>query len=124
MKVILAIGTGSFIGGISRYLMSQFVQSRVPSDFPYGTMAVNILGCFLIGMVFAIGDNSSLSEEWKLFLTTGLLGGFTTFSAFSNETVQLLRDSQYITAGMYTAGSLGIGLIATFLGIVVVKAFV
>jgi CrcB protein len=87
MKIILAIGIGSFIGGILRYLLSLFIQNKFLSAFPFGTMSVNILGCFLIGLVFGLSDRGNISMEARLFLATGFLGGFTTFSAFSNETV-------------------------------------
>jgi CrcB protein len=119
----LAIGLGSFIGGVSRHLLTQFVQGRIVSVFPFGTFAVNIIGCFLIGIVFGLGEKSQLSDDWKLFLTTGLLGGFTTFSAFSNETIQLLRDSEYLHAAVYSASSVGTGLLATMLGIFIIKLF-
>ena len=82
MKIILAIGTGSFIGGILRYLLSQFIQTKFVSTFPFGTLGVNIIGCFLIGLVFGLADRGNLTQEWRLFLATGLIGGFTTFSAF------------------------------------------
>ncbi len=123
MRVLLAIGAGSFIGGVSRYLLSQFVQARYLSNFPYSTLLVNIIGCFLIGLVFGISDRAPLHPDWKLFLTTGILGGFTTFSAFSNETVQLLRSSQYMDAAFYSLGSVGSGILATFLGILITKLF-
>jgi fluoride exporter len=90
MKIILAIGTGSFIGGVLRYLLSQFVQTKFLSTFPFGTLTVNIIGCFLIGLVFGLTDRGNLTQEWRLFLATGLLGGFTTFSAFSIESLSLV----------------------------------
>jgi len=121
MKILLAIGTGSFLGGVFRYLLSQFVQTRVLSTFPYGTMIVNIIGCFLIGLVFGFSERGNLTQEWRLFLATGLLGGFTTFSAFSNETVGMLRDGQFFYASTYIVSSVIIGLIATFLGITIIK---
>jgi fluoride exporter len=121
MKMILAIGTGSFIGGISRYLLSLLIQNRVYSTFPFGTMGVNILGCFLIGIVFGFADRGNMSQEWRLFLATGVLGGFTTFSAFSNETVGMLRDGQLWYASAYVAGSVVLGLVATFIGIMIIK---
>ena len=121
MKLILAIGTGSFIGGILRYLLSQIIQAKFLSAFPFGTMGVNIIGCFLIGLVFGLADRGNLSQEWRLFLATGLLGGFTTFSAFSNETVSMLRDGQLGYAAIYISSSIIIGLIATFIGILLTK---
>jgi CrcB protein len=123
MKILFAIGTGSFIGGILRYLLSQFVQSKFLSAFPFGTLIVNIIGCFLIGMVFGLTDRGALTPEWRLFLATGLIGGFTTFSAFSLETVGLLRDGQLLYATAYIVGTVIIGLLATFIGISIIKLF-
>ena len=123
MKIILAIGTGSFIGGILRYLLSQFIQTKFVSTFPFGTLGVNIIGCFLIGLVFGLADRGNLTQEWRLFLATGLIGGFTTFSAFSIETVGLLRDGQLWYATAYIVASVIIGLLATFIGISIIKLF-
>src|SRR5450432_1642027 len=117
MKIILAIGIGSFIGSISRYLLSQFIQNKFLSAFPYGTLGVNVIGCFLIGIVFGLSERGNITLEWRLFLATGVLGGFTTFSAFSNETVSLLRDGQLWNAFTYIISSIFIGLLATFTGI-------
>jgi fluoride exporter len=121
MKILLAIGSGSFIGGVSRYLLSQLVQGRSGSSFPYGTLSVNMLGCFLIGVVFALSDRGNLSQEWRLFLATGILGGFTTFSAFSNESLAMIRDGQITYSIFYISGSVILGLIATFIGIMLIK---
>ncbi|HEY8936022.1 MAG TPA: fluoride efflux transporter CrcB [Cyclobacteriaceae bacterium] len=121
MKLTLVIGLGSFIGGIFRYLLSQVIQSRFLSVFPFGTLVVNIIGCFLIGIVFELNIKGSISHEWRLFLATGILGGFTTFSAFSNETVGMLRDGQIWHASMYVIASVVIGLISTFAGMTTVK---
>lgn len=123
MKIILAIGTGSFLGGVLRYWFSQSIQSRFLSAFPFGTLGVNIIGCFLIGVVFGISERGSMPHEWRLFLATGLLGGFTTFSAFSNETVVLLRDGQFFYASAYIVSSIAFALVATFLGISMIKLF-
>lgn len=121
MKLILAIGTGSFIGGILRYLLSQFIQTKFLSTFPFGTLTVNIIGCFLIGLVFGFSDRGNLTPEWRLFLATGLLGGFTTFSAFSNETVSMLHDGQLWYATAYVSSSVIVGLVATFIGFSITK---
>lgn len=121
MKIILAIGIGSFIGGILRYLLSLFIQNKFLSTFPFGTMSVNILGCFLIGLVFGLSDRGNISMEVRLFLATGFLGGFTTFSAFSNETIAMLRDGQLWQSFMYIICSVGVGLLATFTGITLIK---
>ena len=121
MKIIITINIKSFINDISRYLLSQFVQNKFLSAFPYGTLVVNIIGCFLIGIVFGLSDRGNITLEWRLFLATGVLGGFTTFSAFSNETVSLLRDGQLWHAFTYIACSVVIGLMATFTGISLIK---
>jgi CrcB protein len=123
MKIILAIGTGSFLGGVLRYLFSQSIQSRFLYAFPFGTLTVNIVGCFLIGIVFGISERGNMSHEWRLFLAVGLLGGFTTFSAFSNETVGLLRDGQFFYASAYILASVALTLVATFLGFSLIKIF-
>ena len=121
MKILLAIGAGSFIGGIFRYLLSQFIQAKFLSAFPYGTLVVNIIGCFLIGLVFGLADRGNLAQEWRLILATGFIGGFTTFSAFSNETVSMLRDGQLVYAMVYIITSVVFGLTATFTGISIIK---
>jgi fluoride exporter len=121
MRLILAIGAGSFIGGVSRYLLSQLVQIRFYSTFPYGTLFVNIFGCLLIGVVFGLSEKGNMSPDWRLFLATGILGGFTTFSAFSNETISMLRDGQFLPASLYVGASVAFGLVATIIGISIIK---
>jgi CrcB protein len=121
MKIILVIGLGSFIGGVSRYLITLFIQNKFLSIFPYGTLCVNILGCFLIGVIYALSDKGNVSPAWRLFLATGIMGGFTTFSSFSNETVSMLRDAEYVQAFSYVAYSVILGLAATFGGISLIK---
>lgn len=121
MKILLAIGFGSFLGGIARYLITLLIQNKILSTFPYGTLAVNVIGCFLIGIVYGLSVRGNINVEWRLFLATGFMGGFTTFSSFSNDTVNLLRDAQYWQAFSYVAISVLIGLIATFGGISLIK---
>ena len=121
MKILIEIGLGSFIGGVSRYLVTLFIQNKILSTFPYGTLAVNIIGCFLIGLVYELSERGNINVEWRLFLATGILGGFTTFSSFSNETVSMLRDAQHWQAFSYIGFSIIIGLAATFGGISLIK---
>lgn len=123
MKILLAIGTGSFIGGIFRYLLSQFVQNKFLSTFPFGTLSVNIIGCLLIGLVFGLTEKGNLTQGWRLFLATGVFGGFTTFSSFSLETVNLLWDGQLWYALAYVIASIVLGLLATFVGVSIIKLF-
>jgi fluoride exporter len=121
MKLILLIGTGGFIGAVARYLLSLAIQDKITSAFPFGTLAVNIIGCFFIGTVYAMSERDIFSSEWRLFLATGILGGFTTFSAFSNETTAMLREAQYASALLYVGGSVLLGLLATFGGLMLIK---
>ncbi len=121
LKLILLIGAGSFLGGILRYLLSQSFTSRVDSTFPFGTFLVNIIGCFLIGIAFGFFEKNHPGEEWRLFLTTGLLGGFTTFSAFSLESVVLIKTGHTSVAVLYIVASVIVGIAATFLGVWISK---
>lgn len=116
MKILLAIGAGSFIGGVCRFLLSQFIQTKFPSSFPIGTFAVNVIGCLLIGAVYGLFLKNSLSNEWRLFLATGILGGFTTFSAFSYETFELVKTGRMSFALLYVCASILVGLAATLIG--------
>jgi CrcB protein len=117
MRIILFVGLGSFIGGIARYLLSQLIQNKAVTAFPYGTLSVNVLGCFFIGLVYSLPERWGLSNEWRLFLMTGILGGFTTFSAFSLESIALMRGGQMGPALVYVASSVVFGLLATWAGI-------
>lgn len=119
MKLILAVGIGSFIGGICRYLVAVLIQNKI--NFPYSTFIVNVIGCFFIGMVYAAYLKNVVSDDWRLFLATGILGGFTTFSAFSYESFTMIRNGLVINAVLYICLSIAIGLLATFAGYSVLK---
>ncbi len=123
MKTALAIGLGSFIGGIGRYLLSKLIQSYLIVLFPFGTLTINVIGCFFIGVVFGWNAKGSLDPTWLLFLTTGILGGFTTFSAFSMETVNMMREGQAGMALGYVTLSIVLGMLATYAGLSLLKIF-
>jgi len=122
LKLIMIIGTGGFIGTVLRFFIGRFVQQHFFSPFPYGTFFINVIGCFLIGLFYGLSERGSLmSSELRLFLTVGFCGGFTTFSAFANENIALLRDGEFFFFALYTALSVFLGLLATYLGSVLTK---
>ena len=124
IKTLLLIGTGGFLGSISRFMASRFMQNNFPSAFPFGTVFVNITGCFLIGLIYGFSERSSLlTSEWKMFLAVGFCGGFTTFSTFANENLALLRDGDFFHFLIYTILSVFLGIAATFLGVLITKIF-
>ena len=122
IKSVLIVGIGSFMGGSLRYIISMIMRDVCKQGFPWGTLAVNLVGCFLIGVVFALFSRfSSTSHPWCLLLTTGLCGGFTTFSTFANESLQMLQNGQWVAFLTYVAISVVAGISLTALGYWVVK---
>lgn len=116
-REFLIVGAGSFFGGGTRYLVSRFVETLAPTAFPFGTLAVNVLGCLLIGFISGFDfDNGWLGPNTKLILTTGFCGGFTTFSTFMKEGATLASGHDYLLFSLYLFGSLAIGLLAFLAG--------
>jgi fluoride exporter len=115
---ILLVGIGGFLGSILRYLLGGYAQQLSRSvSFPYGTLAVNLLGCFVIGLLAELAEARGVfSAESRALVFVGLLGGFTTFSAFGNETMNLLRDGETLPALANVAAHVVIGLAAVWLG--------
>jgi fluoride exporter len=122
IKTILLVGTGGFLGSVSRFLASRFMQDNFPSAFPFGTFIVNITGCFLIGIIYGFSERSALfTPGWKMFLAVGFCGGFTTFSTFANENLALLRDGAFFQFFLYAGLSVFLGIAATFIGVLITK---
>jgi len=116
VKVFL-VGIGGFLGSVARYLLSGYVQDRAAGTFPFGTLLVNVLGCFLIGAVSELAETRSyFSAEIRACVVVGILGGFTTFSAFGNETINLVRDRDWMLAGANVMGHLILAIGAVWLG--------
>lgn len=116
MKFLLVF-LGAGIGGSLRYFVSDFASKIFPIYFPFGTLIVNILGSVLLGFfIFSLDEKELISNSLKLFLTVGFCGGFTTFSTFSLETINLLRDSQFLFAGL----NILLNVVITILGIYLV----
>jgi CrcB protein len=123
---LLWVTLGSAIGGALRYVISQLALALLGSSFPYGTLAVNLVGSFLIGLIMHLGLSSTLvSPTLRLFLTSGVMGGLTTYSAFNYETLALLREASWevglmnvvvTVAGCLAAGVAGLALGRTLVG--------
>jgi CrcB protein len=116
MRSLFIVGFGGFIGCILRYLLTLSIQNKLVSVFPFGTLGVNIIGCLFIGLILGFGDIFKISFEWRLFLATGICGGFTTFSAFSIDTFEMLRQGQFLYSILYVSASFFFGLLSTFVG--------
>ena len=117
IKNILLVGIGGALGSVVRYLCQRWFMFNYSHHFPLGTFVVNITGCLLIGIFWGIAFRSFVgNEHWKLFLMTGICGGFTTFSAFTLEGVGLLKEQRTGLFFLYVAGSVLLGLLATYVG--------
>lgn len=122
IKSILLIGLGGGIGSIARYFCQKWFADNIQHPFPWGTFVVNILGCFLIGVFYALSEKSTLlSPQTRLFLITGLCGGFTTFSTFAFENTNLLRSGDMVYTLLYVGASVILGIGAVFAGIGLIK---
>jgi fluoride exporter len=122
IKQFALIGLGGGIGSIARYLCQKWFSENYPQPFPWGTFIVNLSGCFLIGIIYAATEKTSvLSPQLRLLLITGFCGGFTTFSTFAFENMNLLRTGDTIYFLIYTIGSVVLGICAVFAGIAIMK---
>ncbi len=122
MRALLFVGIGGGLGSILRYVISVFVGRHVPIVFPMGTLLVNISGCFLIGVFYSVfARHTDFNPEWRLFLITGICGGYTTFSTFSYDGLILLKQGSNLSFMLYVLGSVVIGLLATFAGVALFK---
>ena len=119
MKSVLLVGLGGFLGSIARYSLGGWVLHMTAQErFPFSTFAVNVLGCLAVGMLAGFAERHHLfGPEARLLLITGLLGGFTTFSAFGLETVYLLRRDEGWMAAGYVCASVLAGIAAVWLGV-------
>lgn len=122
MKELIVVGLGGCVGAISRYLVAGWVQNLSNSHFPFGTLMVNSIGSFVIGLLAGISQHAVISPQMRLFLFIGLLGAFTTFSTFSYETMMLLRSGVIWEAFLNMIVSLILGLLLVYLGYAVGQA--
>lgn len=123
MRNVALVALGGGIGAAGRYLASGWIHTRTGVAFPWGTFAVNIAGSFLIGTVLGLVEEGLLSSTSRLFLAVGVLGGFTTFSSFSYENLQLLEQGSLPFVLANSIGQVVLGITAAYLGLVVGRAF-
>ncbi len=122
IEKLILVGTGGFIGSALRFLVQVYASKLISSTLPLGTFLVNITGSLLIGMVYAISEKGNLmSPEWRIFLTVGFCGGFTTFSTFAFDNLMLLRDNSIFHLLLNAGGSLIAGIMAVYAGIIIVR---
>lgn len=119
MYSILMVGIGGALGSMARYSCSLFVARLLGETFPWGTFFVNVTGSFVIGFFFnltASGGRLLVSTDWRIFVTVGICGGYTTFSSLSLQTLLLLRDGEWLPASLNAFGSLAMCMVAVWLG--------
>jgi fluoride exporter len=124
MKLLLLAAAGGALGSSARYLVNVGAGRLFGMGFPWGTLTVNIVGCFIMGLLVGLGATRlTISEEARVFLATGVLGGFTTFSAFSADFALLAMRKNYGLATLYLTGSVGLSLLAVFAGLYLIRAW-
>lgn len=122
LKTIVIVGFGGFIGTIARFLVARYFQENVTTVFPWGTFAVNIIGCFVIGLIYGVTEKGDfLTSDVRLFLTVGICGGFTTFSSLANDAFILMRQEEWLRFAVYTSFSFFLGLLAVYAGRLLLK---
>ncbi|WP_225161320.1 fluoride efflux transporter CrcB [Bradyrhizobium sp. BRP56] len=124
VQVLAAVAIGGSLGSVARYLVAIGAGRLVGTEFPWGTLVINIVGSFLIGVfaeAFALSWNSS--QAMRVFLTVGICGGFTTFSTFSLDAIVLMQRGELWPAGAYMAASVALSILALFGGLLLVRAF-
>ena len=114
---LVAIALGGALGAVLRHSVSSWVQLNSNSSFPWGTLTVNLVGCFFIGLLFQFFEFSPLSQNQRAFIFTGLLGAFTTFSTYGLDIVKLIQAGNLSSALLKLAASNGVGILLVFVGI-------
>jgi CrcB protein len=121
MRTVIVVGVAGFIGAIARYGIDGLIVQRSGGSFPWGTFLINISGSFVLGLLFAVLVEGRIAvAPWiRTASTVGLVGAYTTFSTLTLETFRLVEDGSYFLAGANAVGSLTLGLVAVYLGVVV-----
>jgi len=120
---ILFVALGGMLGSVGRFLLVSLTVYLLPFTFPLGTLVVNILGCFVMGATVGMAERYLwFHHEWRIFLTAGFCGGFTTFSAFAFENVELLLDKNYGTFAAYSIASFVLCILSAFIGLILTRS--
>jgi len=123
MLKVIVVAIGGSIGAAARYIVSTWAAERFGSDFPYGTLIVNVVGCFIIGAFMVLVTERVIANPYlRLLVAVGFLGGLTTFSSFGYETLKLVEDAQFQWAAYNILGNFILGFFATWLGMTVARA--
>ena len=117
LTTYLIIGIGGFVGANARYILGRLALQRWGGDFPYGTLIINITGCFILGLFGTLTDRLAWSDAWRFLIAVGFVGAFTTFSTFEYETFQLASHGALLRAGANVIGSVVLGFLAVVLGV-------
>lgn len=121
IRTIVIVGTGGFIGSVMRYLLQVYIENKLLSTFPLATMIANISGSLLIGIVFGLAEKSLMNSDWRIFLSVGICGGFTTFSAFAFNNFNMIKEHTWNQLFLNIGGTMIFGILAVYLGIILVR---
>ena len=116
MKNIICVALGGAVGSVLRYILSKIVSNCADSPFPWGTFVVNVIGCFIMGVLLGIAAKNNISAELKCLLLVGFCGGFTTFSTFAAESLSLIKGHEFMSVAIYLTFSLWVGISAIWAG--------
>ena len=118
---MLLVGAGGFLGSVLRYTLGGWIQDRLGPHFPWQTLVINVTGSLAIGLLYGLALQLNWDERWRLFVGIGVLGGYTTYSTFSYETVRLLEERSYLPAAGYFLGTAFLSVAAAFLGVLLAR---
>src|ERR1043166_3226285 len=117
----LVVGMGGFLGANMRFLLGRWAQHKWGTDFPYGTFLINVSGSFFLGLFATLTNRLAWNDAWRLLIAIGFVGAFTTFSTFEYETFELMRQGSLLRAGANVFGSVTVGFLAVYIGVVVAR---
>jgi len=121
---LVMVALGGMVGSVARYITIRSVDEKLNTVFPYGTLAVNLVGSFILGLVYVVASRKlAMTEHWRIFLGAGFCGGLTTFSTFAWENAVLIQGRNLGIAAAYIIGSIVLGVISVFLGMMVGRSF-